>query len=215
MDMQDKIRVLVADNYPLVRVGIRTIIEETDDIKVVGETKQEKEIVPLCMKLVPDVLLLGLGLRDADSFATVGAVQGELPQMKVIILGDCDTSIHVRTMVEANVDGYVLKNDAPESVVHAIQAVMRGEVWYSQAVVQQILALKRADMREDAIQLNPRERQILALVVAGWNNTQIAAELHLAEQTIKNYLSRIYRVLNVSTRAESIVWAINHKEKIF
>lgn len=210
MKMDDKIRVLLADDHPLVRVGIRTTLEQTNDIEVVGEATHGTEISPLCVELLPEVLLLDLSMPGLDPTITVAAIRAELPQIKIIILSAHNTPSHVRSMTDAQVDGFVLKDDAPEDVAQAIRAVMHNKVWYSQAVVQQMLTMQRAELVRGEVPLNLREQQILSLMIKGWNNREIAEELALAEQTVKNYLSNIYHALNVSSRSEAIVWAINH-----
>jgi DNA-binding NarL/FixJ family response regulator len=214
--MRDEICVLVADTYPLVRVGIRATLEQIHDIhdiKVVGEAKSETEILPLCLKLAPDVLLLDLGMNNMKAIATVTDIRVALPKIKIVILGDCNQRSQICSMIEENLDGYILKEDPPEDVVQSIRAVMRGEIWCSQTVMQQILAVRRDKFAHNEVRLNTREEQILTLVARGWNNAQIAAELGLAEQTVKNYLSSIYRSLNVSTRAEAIVWAVKNTQQ--
>ena len=208
--MRDKIRVLIADDHPLVRVGICTTLEETNDIEVIGEAIHGSEILPLCIKLFPDVLLLDLSMPALEPRSMVSTVRTRLPQSKIVILSAHNTLPYVRNMINANVNGYVLKDDALEVVAQAIRSVMCGGIWYSQAVVKHIIDIKRSESSQTDALLAAREQQILDLVVNGLNNVQIAIELDLAEQTVKNYLSNIYRALNVSSRSEAILWAINH-----
>lgn len=209
----EKIRVLLADDHPLVRVGIRTTLEETGDIQVIGEVACGSDLLPRCLELNPAVLILDLNMPNLEPAAEISVLKCRLPHLKIVILSAFNALSYVHSMTEAEVDGYVLKDNAPEDLAEAIRAVTRGEIWYSQAVVQQILALRRMESQSATLQLSAREKEVLELIACGWNNAQIAAELHLAQQTIRNYISKIYQVLNVSSRAEAVVWAIENLKK--
>ncbi|RIK30824.1 MAG: DNA-binding response regulator [Chloroflexi bacterium] len=205
------IRVALADDHPLIRVGIRTVLAETSDIELVGEATTGDAVLTLCQEQRPDILLLDLSMPGPAPQETLRQLRMHCPQVKTVILSAHLNGAYIRTTVETGVVGYVLKDEALDRMVESLRAVARGEVWFSQAVVQKLLAWRQDTATVAGVQLSEREQQILALLAQGWSNAQIAAELHLAEQTIRNYVSNIYQALGVSSRAEAVVWALKHE----
>jgi DNA-binding NarL/FixJ family response regulator len=132
----------------------------------------------------------------------VAYLRQHCPAVKVLVLTAYDDDAYVHGLTAAGVAGYVLKDEMPETVVRAIRAVEDGDTWLSRPVVEK---LARLEMEETF--LTEREGQVLRLMARGWDNVQIAAELGLAEQTVRNYVSRIYTRLEMKSRAEVIVWA--------
>lgn len=202
------IRVALADDHPLIRLGIRTALAEIDGIELVGEATTGEAVLTLCQEQYPDILLLDLNMPGPTPRETLLWLREHCPQIKIVILSAHLNGAHIRTVVEAGVMGYILKDEALDRLVESIHAVAGGGVWFSQAVVQKLLAWRRNTETVTTAQLSEREQQILALLAQGQSNAQIAAELRLAEQTIRNYVSDIYQSLGVSSRAEAIVWAM-------
>jgi DNA-binding NarL/FixJ family response regulator len=200
--MTEAIRVLLADDHPLVRAGIRSVLIAEEDIALVGEAVDGDQVQRLCQELEPEILLLDLNMPGPSPFETVAYLRQHCPAVKVLVLTAYDDDAYVHGLMRAGVAGYVLKDEATETVVRAIRLVVQGKSWFSQPVVEKLVRLKT----EEAI-LTDRERQILSLIAQGRDNSQIAVELDLAEQTVRNYVSRIYTKLGVDTRVQAVVWA--------
>jgi len=135
----------------------------------------------------------------------VAYLREHCPEVNVLVLTAYDDDAYVRSVMAAGVAGYVLKDEMPETVVRAIRAVVRGDTWFSRPIVEKMVQME--DGRAEEPSLTERERQILEMMAQGWDNAHIAAELCLAEQTVRNYVSGIYKTLKMRSRAEAIVWA--------
>ncbi len=206
--MSDTVRVLLADDHPIVRSGIKGALETEDNIKVVGEANDGHEVQTLCRELLPDVLLLDLNMPGPKATETIAVVRETCPDTKIVMLTAHDEDAYIRAVMRAGVSGYLLKEEAVDTVVKAVRAVKKGAAWYSQTIAERFVQWQfgREPEIEDA-QLTPRERELLVLVAKGWDNARIAQELSLAEQTVRNYTSTLYEKLQVHSRAEAIVWA--------
>lgn len=199
--MSQIIRVILADDHPLVRAGLRITLNAAETIDLVAEAIDGDEAQELCQEFQPEVLLLDLNMPGPSPHETVTYLSEQCPMVKVLILTAYNDDAYVRSLAN-RVGGYVLKDEATEMVVQAIHTVAKGDTWFSRPVMEKMVRLQE----EDAI-LNERERQILTLIAQGLHNTQISVELGLAEQTVRNYVSRIYASLGVKSRAEAVIWA--------
>lgn len=203
------IHVLLADDHSLIRMGIRAVLMLEPDIALVGEATNGHEVRQLAQVLQPDVVLLDLNMPGPAPFETVCTLQKLCPDSKLTILTAYDDDAYVRSLVGAGVAGYILKDEATEVVVRAIRVILQGGNWFSRAVMEKLVSAPREKI--PVPNLTWRERQLLSMVARGWSNTEIAAELQLAEQTVRNYASRLYAKLEVNTRAQAIIWAVeNH-----
>ncbi len=209
--MTDIVRAVIADDHPLVLRGVRETLGAADDIALVGEASRGDEAQRRCGELQPDVLLLDLQMPGATAVETVTYVRANCPQTKVIILTAYDDEVYIRRMLAEGVTGYVLKDEATEVVVTAIRSVMQGGRWLSRRVLEQLTHV-RADERTGGSEphLTKRERQLLDAIACGWDNTRIAAEFCLGDQTVRRYISTLYSKLAVSSRCEAIIWAQKH-----
>lgn len=207
--MGKTIRVLLADDHPLIRAGLRTTLEIEDDIVVAGEALDGDEARVQCAALHPDVLVLDLNMPGSTAVETLASVRASCPRTRVLMLTAYDDDAYVRGLVQAGAMGYVLKDEAPEALVQAVRSVAQGGTWFSQQVVAHLVLPAAHDARNHH-NLTRRELQIVRLIARGWDNARIAEELSLGEQTIRNYVSRLYGKIGVQTRAEAVVWARDH-----
>jgi DNA-binding NarL/FixJ family response regulator len=203
--MQDSIRVVLADDHPLIRAGLRARLHEEPGITVVGEVSSGNGVVTACRECKPEVLVLDLNMPGPPATSITEEMGARLPEVKVLILTAYDDDAYVRGLVAAGISGYVLKDEAPDALIDAVRSVANGGTWFSRPLVAKLV--RPFDSRHYGIRLTPRERELLELLSEGLDNVRIADRLHLGEQTVRNYLSRLYSKLGVRTRTAAIVWA--------
>lgn len=203
--MTTTIRVVLADDHPLMLAGLHTTLTAQAGIELVGEATTGTEVQQVCLSLQPDVLVLDLRMPGPHPLQTINFLREQCPAMKIIILTAYDDDSYIQGMAAAGADGYLLKGEALEALVQAIHVTAQGGTWFSRSVVN-----KLADLRNTVPQLTERERQILSLIMQGWDNARIAEAVGLAEQTIRNHASHLYAKLGVKSRTEAIVWAKDH-----
>lgn len=206
--MAETIQVILADDHPLIRSGLRSRLQEEPGIAIVGEASHGDMAMRQCQDLQPDVLVLDLNMPGPPATSIVSYVHVRCPEMRILILTAYDDDAYVRGLVSAGISGYVLKDEAPDALVDAVKSVANGGTWFSRAVVAKLV--KQPDQIRSGPHLTPREQELLDLLGRGWDNWRLANELHLSEQTVRNYLSRLYSKLGVQTRAAAIVWARDH-----
>ncbi|MGJ8720253.1 MAG: response regulator [Salinibacterium amurskyense] len=199
------IRVVVADDHPIVRSGIVGLLSSADDIEVVGEASDGNEAVALATQLSPDVVLMDLrmpGLGGAEATAQLVAAR---PDVRVLILTTYESDENILTAIEAGASGYLLKAAPQEEILAGLRSVARGEV----ALAPSIAALLVNRMREPAkVSLSDRETQVLALVAAGNSNRKIAAALFVSEATVKTHLIHVFEKLDVKDRTRAVTKAM-------
>jgi DNA-binding NarL/FixJ family response regulator len=203
--MQDMIRVVLADDHPLIRAGLRARLHDEPGITVVGEVSSGNAVVTTCHECKPEVLVLDLNMPGPPATSITEEMGARLPEVKVLILTAYDDDAYVRGLVAAGIAGYVLKDEAPDALIDAVRSVANGGTWFSRQLVAKLV--RPVDARTYGVRLTPRERELLDLLSLGLDNVHIANRLHLGEQTVRNYLSRLYSKLGVRSRAAAIVWA--------
>lgn len=200
--MDAQIQVLLADDHPLIREGIGNTLHKSEGLDLVGVTTNGHEIRELVAALQPDVLLLDLSMPGPPPLETVTALRNEYPQTRVLILSAFDDLVPVRSLLRAGVRGYVLKDEAIETLVQAIITVVSGGVWFSQSIAH------RLAHSSGAPDFTERELDVLNILALGASNQHIAGKLSVTERTVRYHLKNIYRKIDVSTRGEAIAWAV-------
>ena len=199
------IRVLVADDHPIVRGGIVALLSGEPDIEVVGEAASGDSAVERALALSPDLVPMDLRMPGLTGDEATARVLAERPDIRVIILTTYETDANILTAIEAGASGYLLKAAPQEEILAGIRSVARGEV----ALAPSIAALLVNRVKLPATPtLSAREREVLALVAQGKSNPAIAKQLFLGEATVKTHLLHVFEKLDVSDRTRAVTKAM-------
>lgn len=202
------IRVLLADDHPIVRAGIRNMLEKAVDIEVVGEAATGKDVLALVDEVKPDILLLDMELPDIKGTEVAQKLLAGGSSVKILALSAYDDSGYIRELLELGAAGYLVKEEAPETIVDAVRGVAFGEQgWVSRRIAAQMVSWVRGDERE-GLKLTVREMEVLKNVVDGRTNQSIAHELGISEKTVEKYMESIFAKLGVASRVEAAVYAV-------
>jgi DNA-binding NarL/FixJ family response regulator len=197
-----KITVLIADDHPIFRTGLRTLIDEQADMMVVGEAANGREAVALFTRYRPDVTVMDLRMPDLDGPAAIKAVLNVHPGARVLVLTTYDGDDDVERAAEAGAAGYLLKDTFAEGILDAIRDVDAGELLFDEEVAAKLA-------HRDAVpSLSPRELTILELIARGLSNKEIQASLSIAEGTLRNHLKRIFDKFQVTDRTQAALIGI-------
>ncbi|MDI5961811.1 response regulator transcription factor [Streptomyces sp. SL13] len=195
------IRLIVVDDHPVVRDGLRGMFAGAADFEVVGEAGDGAEAVELAARLLPDVVLTDLRMPRMDGVAAIRAMAERGLPCRVLVLTTYDTDSDVLPAVKAGAIGYLLKDTARDELFRAVRSAARGESVLSPAVATRLLGQVRTPEREP---LSPREVEVLSLVAAGSTNKEAARRLFISEATVKTHLLHIYAKLGVNDRAAAV-----------
>ncbi|MCC6168562.1 MAG: response regulator transcription factor [Caldilineaceae bacterium] len=207
-----EIRVLLVDDHPIIRSGIRMLLEQASDIVVVGETDRGDTVLALVERLKPDVLLLDMEMPGKSGVEVAGELQAAGASVRILVLSAYDDDQYISSLLAKGAVGYLTKDQAPGAIVEAVRGVARGEEgWFSRRAAAQIAALARKETTHSMLDLTEREEEVLKMLAQGWTNTRIANEMSVSERTVRFHLSNIYDKLGVSSRAEAIAWALRRK----
>ena len=211
MSSSDSIRVVLADDHPVVRGGIRTLLEKAPGVTVVGEASSGREALGLVEKLAPDVLLLDMEMPGGTGLEVARWLQERAASVKVLALSAYDDEEYIFGLLDSGAAGYLTKDEAPDIIIEAVQGVARGEEgWISRRVASKIVSRKRTALKAATTTLSDRELEVLKLMARGDGNPLIAETLFISEGTVKNHVTRIYAKLDLRTRAEAVAWAWQH-----
>jgi DNA-binding NarL/FixJ family response regulator len=203
------IRVVVADDHPMVRDGLRALLTSVDTMELVGEATTGREAVRVAVTERPDVLVMDLHMPQMDGTAATAEIARVAPSVAVLVLTMLDTDESVFAAMRAGARGYIVKGAGQTEIIRAITAVASGEVIFGPSVARQVLtyfATPRPAVPTFP-ELTQRERQVLDLLAAGLSNAAIAGRLGLSTKTVGNHTSMIFTKLRVTDRAEAIVRA--------
>lgn len=204
-DEPTRIRVLLADDHPVVRMGLRGMLEADPGIVVVGEAGSGDEAVARARETSPDVILMDLRMPGGDGVGATRRILADHPGGKVIVLTTYETDQDIVRAVEAGAAGYLLKDTSRADLLAAISAALRGETVLSPSVATRLVTRLRAPAPES---LSRRETEVLALVAKGRTNAEIGRELFISETTVKTHLIRVFGKLGVSDRTAAVTTAL-------
>ena len=202
--MPNPIRVLLADDHPALRLGLRVLLERAPDVELVGEAEDGEEALALIETSRLDVVVLDCELPEMEGVDVAQEIRRRDLPVRVLALSSYDDERYVRGMLDAGAVGYLLKDEAPQAIVAAVRAAARGEGYFSPAVAAKVTAWSRGERPGG---LTEREVEVLTLVAEGLPNKQIASQLQVAERTVNFHVSNILHKLGAASRVEATVWA--------
>lgn len=198
------IRIVLADDHPVVRAGIKAMISADLELTIVGEASDPAQAISVARELVPDIVLMDLQFGTEQTGADATRIIKQLnPASAVLVLTNYDTDGDILSAVEAGASGYLLKDAPPEELIAAIKAAAAGETALAPAIAGRLMAR----MRSPQTSLSSRETEVLQLVADGEPNTNIAKFLHISNATVKTHLVHIYSKLGVSSRTAAVASA--------
>jgi DNA-binding NarL/FixJ family response regulator len=209
-----RIRVLVADDHPVFRRGMRAILGAEPDTELVGEATDGEEAVALTLKLRPDVVLMDLNMPNVSGIEATRRILEENPETAVLMLTMFEDDKSIFAAMRAGAHGYVLKGADGAETLRAIHAAASGEAIFSPTITRRLTEYfatpggdQISSMEQAFPNLTEREREILALMAEGYTNNAIASRLYLSPKTVRNYVSSIFTKLQVSDRSQAIIHA--------
>jgi DNA-binding NarL/FixJ family response regulator len=216
----EKLRVIIVDDHALFRRGLEMVLENEADIEVVGEAHDGQQAVDRTTELMPDVVLMDVRMPRRSGIEATQRIKELMPHVKIVVLTNSDEEADLYEAIKAGASGYLLKEISSEEVADAIRSVVQGHSRISPAMASKLLAefqamSKRTDDRQPLAppKLTERELQILRLVAKGLGNRDIAQQLFISENTVKNHIRNILEKLQLHSRMEAVIYAV--KEKLF
>lgn len=202
------IRVLVADDHPIVRAGIAGLLSAAADIDVVGEAADGLAAVGLAESLEPDLVLMDLRMPGLDGAEATARIIAARPTAKVLILTTYETDEHILGAIEAGASGYLLKAAPEAEILAGVRSVAAGETVLAPSIAAKLVSRVRQDATSAAPSLSPRELEVLRLVADGRSNPEIARALFIGEATVKTHLLHVFEKLEVNDRTRAVTRAM-------
>jgi DNA-binding NarL/FixJ family response regulator len=208
-------RILIVDDHGVLRAGLRALLSREAEYEVVGEASTSDEALRAARELSPDIVLMDLSLPGVGGIELTRRLKETLPETKVLILTVHEDAALLREAVKAGAAGYVVKRAVESELLAAIESAQRGELYVHPSMTRALLEEKRAapppPRRGDPEALTNREADVLKLIVRGYTNRQMADELTLSVRTVETHRANIMGKLGLSSRAELVRWATEHK----
>ncbi|HMB21800.1 MAG: response regulator [Chloroflexota bacterium] len=204
------IRVMLVDDHAMVRRGLAIFLKAFEDLQLVGEAENGEAAIQLCAEVLPDVILMDMVMPDMDGAAATRAIRRQFPQVQVIALTSFKEGNLVKNTLEAGAIGYLLKDVSADELAGAIRSAHAGRATLSSEAAQALVETAN-QAPAPGLDLTEREREVLALMVEGLNNTQIAGRLTVSPSTIKSHVSNILSKLGVVSRTEAVSLALRNR----
>ena len=218
MASQEQLKVIIADDHALFRRGLEMVLEKEPDIEVVGEAHDGEQAVERAQALMPDVMLMDVRMPRGSGIEATQKIKELLPHVKILMLTHSDEEADLYESIKAGASGYLLKEVSTEEVADAVRSVWQGHSRISPAMASKLLnefqtLTKRADERQPLAppRLTERELQVLRLVAKGLGNRDIATQLFISENTVKNHIRNILEKLQLHSRMEAVIYAVREK----
>lgn len=211
-----KIKVLLVDDHQLFRVGIANLLKKNEDIEVVGQAANGLEAVQIASEVIPDVILMDLQMPEYDGIEATKAITKMLPETKVLMLTVCDGDDELFQAIKNGAQGYLLKNSSGEALLQGIRQIVIGEAPLSPTIATKMLKefkkhyeVENEVTHEKLKDVTEREKEILTLISNGFSNRQIAEQLNIAENTVKNHIRNVMQKLHIQNRVQLATLAID------
>ena len=201
--MQDKLKVLLIDDHPLMRRGIKQLVELDDNFEVVADVGSGTEGISVALQTSPDVIILDLNMKGLSGLDTLKGLRAEGVDARILILTVSDAKNDIYTLIDAGADGYLLKDTEADTLLDQIKRIAQGEVILSDSIKN--LLLERTHEENPLDSLTDREMGVLRQIATGLSNKQIAAQLFISEETVKVHIRNLLRKLNVHSRVAATV----------
>ena len=209
--MTEKIKVLIADDHPVVRDGLRRSIMDKSDMTFVGEASDGLEAEEIALKVKPDVILMDISMPRRGGFETMVSIKDKLPELKIIIMTFSEEDEDLFQAVRLGASGYILKSAPMEHIINSLRRVAAGEVILSTEMTAKLMG--ELQKKSTGPSLSAREAEILGLLGEGLTTVEIASRLYLGEGTVSTYARRLLDKLHLKNRAAAIAYAASRKPK--
>ncbi|ABR73740.1 DNA-binding response regulator [Actinobacillus succinogenes] len=207
--MTEKTKVLLIDDHPLMRRGIKQLIELDEIFEVVGDAGNGNDGISLALQLEPDLIVLDLNMKGLSGLDTLKALRNEGVDARIVILTVSDAKNDIFALIDAGADGYLLKDTEPDVLLVQLKRIAGGEVVLSDSIKD--LLLERHASKDPIYSLTDREMDVLQQIATGLSNKQIAGKLFISEETVKVHIRNLLRKLNVHSRVAATVLYLEHK----
>lgn len=212
-----KMRILLVDDHEVVRLGIKTLLEQDTGFEIVGEASNAKEAIELTGKLLPDIVLMDIRLPGISGIDACEEITQQFSDVRVVMLTSYAEDEMLFSAIRAGASGYLLKQISSEDLIRSLISVNKGDALLDPMVTQRVFQEVRRAVREEEASafaiLSQQEKHVLILVSEGKTNREIAKSLFLGEGTVRNYVSSILSKLGTSNRAEAAAYAVEHNLK--
>jgi DNA-binding NarL/FixJ family response regulator len=217
----NKIRILLADDHPMVRSGLIKLLEPFKEFNIIGEACDGEEAVAMTKKLEPDVLVIDLSMPKLSGIEATKIIRKTFPSVKVLVLTMYDNEEYVYQILKSGAGGYLLKNSGRDELAAAIRAVARGDRFFSPRVSEIMMEayLRKSDARtdlslnDDDLPLTKREKEVLQYIADGFNNSQIAEKLFISARTVETHRTNIMQKLDIHDAGNLVRFALSKKKK--
>ncbi|MCD1598237.1 two-component system response regulator NarL [Rheinheimera aquimaris] len=211
---EQKSSVMLIDDHPLLRKGLKQLLALEDDLEVIAEASSGAEAIPLAVELDPDLIILDLNMQGMDGIATLKRLRDDGVTSRIVMLTVSDADEDVVNAISNGADGYLLKDSDPEILLEHIKRALSGKMVLSEAVTQVLAtALRRPTVKAPAElnSLTNREHEILSFIAKGLSNKLIARELNISDGTVKVHVKHLLKKLGLRSRVEAAVWMVNQQ----
>ncbi len=210
----DCIRVLIADDHPIFLSGIRAILAHNAAVQVVAEANSAEQLLAQAEIQLPDLIISDAHMPPADMASAVCMIKARFPDIHILMISAYDNDERLFSLLNAGISGYMLKEDTPDLLLQAVQAIEQGGMWFSPRLMKRVLVpvftQRHISTADNAIvgTLSKREQEVLALLSRGLENWEIADQLCITKRTVQNHVSTIYQKLCIKSRSQAVLYAI-------
>lgn len=212
--MDKSVRILIVDDHPMAREGMKEILQEESSFEIVGEATSGKEAVQLTEKIMPDLILMDINLPDLNGMEATRMIKSKYPYVKIVMVTVSDDIVDLFESIKNGAQGYLLKHVEHDSWIPYLKAIMNDDVQVDKLIAKQILKeFADHEIEEDhkkIDRLSEREKEILTLVANGLTNKEISLRLEISEYTVKNHLKNLFQKLHLNNRVQLAKYAYEH-----